>query len=83
MQIWYATTRPKAMLSKPEAIASVRETLSRGPATTRNVDAMPRVINIMPAIVPTPKRRRYAIAQWEFRIVVRTRRATAAEPARP
>ena len=27
MQIWYATTRPKTMLSNPEAIASARETL--------------------------------------------------------
>ena len=41
------------------------------------------VISIMPAIVPTPKINKYAIAQWTFRIVVRTSNATAAEPASP
>ena len=57
-QIWYATTRPKARLSSPDAIPSLRETLERLPATILSVEAILIVIVIIPAMVPTPNTRR-------------------------
>jgi hypothetical protein len=41
------------------------------------------VISIMPAIVPAPKIRRYAVAHQGSRIAASTSSATAADPASP
>ena len=44
---------------------------------------MARVISIIPAIVPTPKRNRYVMDHHGSWMVLMTKRAIAAEPARP
>ena len=83
MQIWYAMNTPNATLIRPDAMAKFRLNRRNRLPAYRKVDAMLRVISIMPKMVPTPKMTRYAIAHAGFLMLASINSAIAADPARP